>query len=280
MSRTQVIVDTHRLEVPVSFLSRIALLGVFCPFIVAQSGQTAATNTTMRDGGVTETLQSIYIPPLVNAPFTATVHTEWTRPLSDGGTYTVVNQRQVARDRNGRIFEERWLLVPKDGRFKSQKNVIQIADPNEHTLYNCFPLQHPQRCYLQAFAERAQTTARPAIGQSGPLADNSGFTTHEELGGRDIEGMETRGFRDTTTLNVGVFGNDRPMVTTREFWYADKIGVNLVSIVDGPRTGKQTFTLSDINLTDPDMQLFELPAGFEIVDQRTLAQRNQGHRQP
>jgi hypothetical protein len=273
-------VDTHSLGVPVNFLSRIALLGVFCPLIAAQSGQTAATNTTMRDGGVTETLQSIYIPPLVNAPFTATVHTEWTRPLADGGTYTVTNQRQVARDRNGRIFEERWLLVPKDGRFKSQKNVIQIADPNEHTLYNCFLLLHPQRCYLQAFAEQAQTTPHPAIGQTGSLPDNSGFTTHEELGGRDIENIETQGFRDTTTLNVGVFGNDRPMVTTREFWYADKIGVNLVSIVDGPRTGKQVFTLSDINLADPDTQLFELPAGFEIVDQRTPAQRNQDHRQP
>jgi hypothetical protein len=273
-------VIAYSLEVPVSFLSRIALLGIFCPLIAAQSGQTAATNPPMHDGGVTETLQSIFIPPLVNAPFTATVHTEWTRPLGDGGTFTVVNQRQVARDRYGRIFEERWLLVPKDGRLKSQKNVIQIADPNEHTLYNCFPLQRPQRCYLQAFAERAQTAARPAIGQTGPLPDNSGFTTHEELGGRDIEDMETRGFRDTTTLNPGVFGNDRPMVTTREFWYADKIGVNLLSTVDGPRTGKQTFTLSDISLADPDTQLFELPAGFEIVDQRTPAQRNQDHRQP
>jgi hypothetical protein len=97
--------------------------------------------------------------------------------------------------------------------------------------------------------------------------------------GRDIENIETQGFRDTTTLNVGVFGNDRPMVTTREFWYADKIGVNLVSTVDGARTGKQIFTLSDINLADPDMQLFELPAGFEIVDQRTPAQRNQDHHQ-
>jgi hypothetical protein len=178
----------------VNFLSRIALLGVFCPLIAAQSGQTAATNPTMRDGGVTETLQSIYIPPLVNAPFTAIVHTEWTRPLGDGGTYTVINQREVARDRNGRIFEERWLLVPKDGRFKSQKNVIQIADPNEHTLYNCFLLQHPQRCYLQAFAEQAQTTPHPAIGQTGSLPDNSGFTTHEELVGRDIENIETQGF--------------------------------------------------------------------------------------
>ena len=234
----------------------------------------------MPDGGVTETLQSIYIPPLANAPFTATVHTEWTRLMADGGTYTMVNQRQVARDRNGRIYEERWLLVPKDGRFKSQMNVIQIADPNEHTLYNCFVLQVPHRCYLQTFAERAQTSAHPFISQSGPLPDNNGSRTHEELGGREIEGVETRGFRDTTSLNPGVFGNDQPMISTREFWYADPIGVNLVSIVDGPRVGRQTFTLSDISLADPDVQLFELPAGYEIVDRRTPEQIKQSHHQP
>jgi hypothetical protein len=66
------------------------------------------------DGGVTETLQSIYIPPLVGAPFSAIVHTEWARPIPSGGSYTAVNQHRVARDGRGRIYEERWLLVPKD----------------------------------------------------------------------------------------------------------------------------------------------------------------------
>jgi len=44
--------------------------------------------------------------------------------------------------------------------------------------------------------------------------------------------------------------------------------VNILSTVDGPQTGRQTFTLSDVSLTEPEPQLFELPEGYEVVDRR------------
>jgi hypothetical protein len=220
----------------------------------------------MRDGGTSEVLQSIYIPPLLNAPFTATVHTEWSRPIPGGGSYTLVNQRRVARDSRGRIYEERWYLVPKNGQDKSRNYVIQIADPQARTLYNCFIFQH--RCQLLKFAESAIAIYKPAIVATGPLPGNNGFSTHEDLGIRDVDGVETHGTRDTTTLNPGVFGNDRPLVTTREFWHASKIGINLLSTLDDPRTGHQTFTLTDLSFSEPDVQLFEVPEGFEVIDQR------------
>jgi hypothetical protein len=219
------------------------------------------------DGGVAETLQSIYIPPLVGAPFTAVVHTEWARPIPGGGTYTVVNQRRVARDSRGRIYEERWLLAPKDTDIKSRMNVIQVADPNEHTLYNCWVME--KRCNLLRFAEKTVTKYQPPLMPTGPLGDNKGFATHLDLGTRTIAGLDTTGTRDTTTLLPGTMGNDRPLVTTREFWQASQIGVNLLSIVEGPRVGKQTFTLSDVSLNEPDPQLFELPEGYEVVDKRS-----------
>jgi hypothetical protein len=37
-------------------------------------------------------------------------------------------------------------------------------------------------------------------------------------------------------------GNDKPMITTREFWFATRLAFNLVSIVDSPISGKQVFT--------------------------------------
>lgn len=216
------------------------------------------------DGGVTETLQSIYIPPLVGAPFTATIHTEWVRPLPGGGSITVVNERHVARDGRGRIYEERWLLVPKDTGVKSQMNVIQIADPNRHTLYNCFVFE--RRCTL--LAEPAMSTFHPPVIPPGPIGENKGYATQLDLGARSIAGMETTGTRETTTLLPGTFGNDRPLVTTREFWQAAQIGVNVLSTLDDPRIGRQTFTLSDISLNEPDPQLFRLPQGYEILDRR------------
>src|SRR5882762_8651139 len=56
-------------------------------------------------GGV---LESIVIPPKLNAPFTLLLQTEWVRGLPDGGAITTVNQRCIARDGEARIYMERW----------------------------------------------------------------------------------------------------------------------------------------------------------------------------
>ena len=217
------------------------------------------------DGGANSVLQSIYIPPLHNAAFTATVHTEWVQPIGGGGTTTLVNQRTIARDLNGRIYQERWLLVPKGGSFKSLNNLKQIYDPNEHTGYDCF-LLGPQKnhCELRSYAGIIHTD--PPL-KSGPVG-KAGFRTHEDLGTRTIEGVETTGTRDTITYNAGVFGNDRPVPVVREYWHSEQLGINLVSILDDPRIGKETFILSDVSIGDPDPKLFDVPEGFQIFDTR------------
>jgi len=253
----------------------LLLIAVFCAAsatLPAQAPQThnggPAPMANTNDGGVSEVLQSIYIPPLLNAPFTATVHTEWTRPMANGGTYTFVNQRMVARDSRGRIYEQRWLLVPRGSEDQSRMNVIQIADPVAHTLYNCFTLKTPQRCVLDKFAEPALTSYTPPVLANGPLPNNNGTRIHEDLGSRAIEGIEVFGTRDTVNYNAGVMGSDQPFSIWREFWQEPHLGVNLYSEVVNPSVGKQVFTLSEVLLSEPDPRLFELPDGFAVVDNR------------
>ena len=61
------------------------------------------------------------------------------KQLYDGGTTTLVNKRRIARDAAGRVYQERWALVPKnDPRVQSIQNMIQIHDPLTHTRYDCF----------------------------------------------------------------------------------------------------------------------------------------------
>lgn len=247
-----------------SFPALLALLQ-----LTAGAQQVPPSWTPTRDGGVTQTLQSIYIPPLLGAPFSAIVHTEWTRPLPGGGSYTVVNQRRVARDSQGRIYEERWLLVPKNSQIKSRMNVVEIADPNAHTLYNCFTLTEPRRCILERLAEPLMTSYTPPGHTSRPSNSDARTTAYQDLGVQYIQGVYTTGTRESTTIKAGVIGNDRPLVTTREFWNAPSLGINLVSKFTTPFTGTQVFTLTDVNLDAPDPNLFEVPAGFEIVDRRT-----------
>ena len=88
------------------------LFVVLTPFVLASQTQTPAPQpgqdeVQVQDGGTRQVPESIAVPPMVNAPFTARLRTEWVRRLADGWTMTVANDRRMARDTNGRIYRER-----------------------------------------------------------------------------------------------------------------------------------------------------------------------------
>ncbi len=217
-----------------------------------------------QDGGTRGVMESIFVPPIPDAPFTLTLVTEWSRPLGNGGSFTLANQRRIARDGKGRIYQERWLLVPKGGKIASEMNVIQIVDPAEHTTHNCFVRE--KACEIIGYGLSTQSVYKPRIGSTGPLPDGRGYQQHEELGVSNTAGVDTTGYRETTTLNPGVLGNDQPMVTVREFWYSARLGISLISKVDDPQSGKQVFTVKDLTTSEPDPRLFDVPEGYKIVD--------------
>jgi hypothetical protein len=216
------------------------------------------------DGGTSGAMESIFIPPKAGAPFSLTLDTEWTRPMSGGGTFTVANERHIVRDSKGRIYQERWGLVPKGGKVKSVMGIFQITDPEQHTWFNCNPWT--KVCDLYRYDLTTKDKFEPPIGASGPLPNGNGIRQHEDLGAASTEGIDTHGYRETTTINTGVMGNDQPMVTSREFWYSPRLAVNLVSTVDAPQSGKQVFTAREISIAEPDASFFEIPADYKIVD--------------
>lgn len=224
-----------------------------------------------QDGGTREVLESIVIPPKAQAPFSLLLQTEWVRTLSDGGTITVVNERRIARDSQGRIYEERWFLVPKYGKDESRMTTIQIADPNRHTLYNCFMLDQKHQCVLSRYTASSNAIYKFQGPPTGTLPNNVGFVTHEDLGKELIAGLETTGTRDSTSYNPGVFGNDQVMTIKREFRYSAQLGFNLLSKLSDPRIGTQTFTATNLIPAEPDPSLFKLPEGFKVLDQRQTA---------
>ncbi len=220
----------------------------------------------MPDGGVQETLTSIAIPPLTNAPFTAVVTTEWTKLLPDGSKATVRNHRTIARDSSGRIFEERRFFSPDGDTQTTRLSHLQYLDPNRHDRYDCIPDE--KVCTLSTYRRDALTEmprgmgGAQACGCGGPRGAS---TKQEALGTRNIENVDTIGSRDITTLPKGSFGNEKPEPVIKEFWYAPTLGVNLITKRFDPRSGIENFTVDRISRTEPDPNMFLPPAEYQIV---------------
>jgi hypothetical protein len=214
------------------------------------------------DGGTREMLTSIAIPPLPNAPFSATVQTEWTKYLADGTTQLIQNHRLIARDGLGRVFQERAMLAPKGNPIESQITRTELAEPSSHTVALCETRTHV--CELRPYV------GPPATAPAGPFANRPGFVS-ENLGSQVLNGLDLIGTRETQTLNPLVGGFDRPITVVKEFWYSKQLGLNVLTTRNDPRSGKEVFTVTDIRQGEPDASLFALPAGFRVVDLRAVA---------
>jgi hypothetical protein len=70
------------------------------------------------------------------------------------------------------------------------------------------------------------------------------------------------GTRETLQIAAGAVGNDRTLVTTRDFWYSPALQVNLKVTRNDPRIGAQVLQLVNLSLTDPDPNLFQIPPGY------------------
>jgi len=223
------------------------------------------------DGGASynsgqELLESIFVPMMPHAPFSLKLSTEWTKPMSNGGTYTTANLRPIMRDSMGRIYQERWLMAPKGSKIPSQMSWIQIANPIDHTLYECTPRQHV--CELRTLRDSATLRFNPNSFRVGPIPGGKGMRTHEDLGADFFTGVPVHRYRDTITINAGVLGNDVATSSVREYRFSAELGINLTSVVDAPALGRQAFSVTEISTTEPDAHFFLPPEGYRIVDYR------------
>ena len=235
--------------------------------IPSSLAQTPQDEVHAPSGGTSMMVQSIAVPPLQNAPFTATVSTSWVRSLDDGATVTIQNHRTIARDNAGRIYQERRNLYPQGDPRESDIRQIELSDPATQMIYYCRPDQ--RTCEIRAYYGR---TSPASIVPAGPVDGGRGFLVREPLGRDSVSGVEVTGTRETTTLSAGTIGNDQPISIVKEFWYSPQLGINMIEKRKDPRVGVQSFTVSDIVLSEPDARLFDVPAGFRIVDTRKPGQ--------
>lgn len=239
------------------------LAGVAALFIASVSAQNLQQRAP--EGGTRPILVSIFIPPVVDAPFTATVNTIWTGRAPDGSTYTVKNHRTIARDSAGRIFQERRRLTPDGDKQETAITELDFINPTSHEQVVCDPDGHV--CEIYNYWLMASTVENSSADRVSAAAG----VTREDLGHDTIAGLDTVGTRETTTIAAGTIGNDRPLDVVTEFWYSPQLGFRLLLNRADPRTGSASFRVTDIHLGEPDAKLFNPPSEYTIVDARRPA---------
>jgi hypothetical protein len=239
-----------------------------CALILVAVSALAAGNlqaqNTLRgpDGGTTTRVSGVELLAVPDLPFSGKSNIEWTRTLEDGSQVTVHLQANLARDSRGRIYRERRSFVPASSAGPGRLNEIHIYDPvaRTQTLCNVTTFQ----CVRKGYAPLTFFNARPV----GWTRDNASFLARESLGSDQIEGQNVSGTIETTTINIGVLGNDRALVSTREFWYSAELQTNLAVTRNDPREGRQVIRLTGLSLAEPNPQLFQVPTGYKVIDER------------
>jgi len=237
-----------------------------CTLILVSASVLAVSNLQAQDilrgpdGGTTTHVAGVEILAIPGVPLTGKSNIEWTRTLEDGSTVTVHLEASLARDSHGRIYRERRSFVPANSDQPSRLEQIHIYDPVTRTQTICTLTTY--QCIRTNYSPQTFFNARPV----GWYANNTRYLAREDLGSDVVDGQSVTGTRETTTTSQGVLGNDRSLVSTREFWYSVELQTNLAVTRNDPREGKQVIRLTDLSFSEPNPELFKVPIGYTVQD--------------
>ena len=110
------------------------------------------------------------------------------------------------------------------------------------------------------------TLAAPAMPPM-PGMSSKYETRKEDLGMQNVEGVDAQGTRTTTIIPADAIGNERPIEIVYERWYSKELGMIVASRHFDPRFGEQTYRLTNINRSEPDPSLFQVPSDYKLLNQ-------------
>ena len=227
-----------------------------------------------------------------NQPYQAQAVTEMKQTLADGSHITQTTTATVARDSDGRTVRIQKLgaIGPwksaSDSSHSDGPTLTTIFDPvtQTHTDYtsdskvaHVLPIPVPTTGAIVGRANGfAMVGPGPGAGVPGPVtfaiqgrADSAEAGANpnvksEPLGAKTIDGISVTGTKTTTTIPAGTIGNDKDLTILRETWYSPELKLVIQSTQDDPRFGETTYSLRNIQRSEPDPSLFQVPPGYTI----------------
>lgn len=227
------------------------------------------------------------------APYSGTEINETNQVLADGTRIHNETQTQVWRDSEGRVRRESGNFITIYDPVANASYSLNTKSQTAHKLplgtYMLTSDADGTRTNVQYFRFSTSGGALPElktpptppahtevrrIEQGTPEVDSMILmkakripakpAITESLGRRMMEGVNADGSRETSTIEPGTIGNDRPIQMVSERWFSQDLQTLMMSRHSDPRTGEETFKLINVSRTEPPAYLFQIPAGYQI----------------
>ena len=91
----------------------------------------------------------------------------------------------------------------------------------------------------------------------------------DSLGTQVLEGVPSEGTRTTSTIEAGAVGNDRALTIVAERWYSQDLKTVMMTSHSDPRSGTETFRLTNVLRAEPSASLFQVGPEYKLVEPAT-----------
>jgi hypothetical protein len=205
------------------------------------------------------------------APFSATATSETTSTLQDGSVLHRTSQVSMYRDSQGRSRHEATFtgfgpLTASGG----AKKMVMISDPvaGVHIMLDDQQKVAHKTALRTRGGSAADAKSAPAF--EGKMQERmqqeeaAGLLKKESLGTQTINGIVAEGTRTTHIIPAGQIGNEKAIQVVSERWYSADLQIDLKSTRTDPRFGTTTYTVTNVQRTEPAATLFTVPADYTV----------------
>ncbi len=203
---------------------------------------------------------------VTGAPYWATFTNQFTQTLPGGNTIQRTTMGTIARDSQGRTYEQETVPGgPWGSQNTGSKTITFISDPVGGYSYT-----------LDSTTNVAiQRPLRTPPARIGPTRNDPNVTVSTMTGGTylNLTNIETR--TTNHTIPAGTIGNAQPITSTSTVLYSPALQIVVSATRNDPRSGQSSYVLNTIVPGEPDASLFQVPSTYTIK-----AAQNGGHRPP
>lgn len=201
---------------------------------------------------------------ITGAPYSADMSNVSVQTLSDGNTIQHTTTGHVARDSQGRTYEQ----VTVTGGPLGQNGAVTMTFITDPVAGYSYALNSNTKIAMRHVLRTPPAGPHSPDGSGGPGGNRSPTANRVEsdLGTENLNGLNIQGKSVTHTIPAGTMGNVQPIVSTSETWYSPDLQIPISAKNNDPRFGQTTYALTNIQRGEPAASLFQIPSDYTIKD--------------